>query len=262
MATFLADTVKDISCVEEEGAVVSLTRTGIVEGLTTGTFGALAEAFNATNLPAVNSTPADFPGLRLVKRSPRILAEDNTKAEIVLEYRPYGRDGINLVFSVSSQGTQVQTQKDAYGNPLIVEYEYPADYAIAAYRGKTIQQGATASVFMTQTTLVASGLVNTDYPYTITSFFANSVNALWFSGGAPRTWYCNKCAASPHDMGVSPRLWRFDFEFIHNPIGWDQDYWFTDPNTGQPPPDLVAGTGIKPLQWYAEVHYGAYLRNL
>lgn len=262
MATFLSDTITDIEVQEDRGAIIRLVRSAIVTDLAGPPAGRLVEAAGAAGFPAVNTPPSGYgmDGLRLLKRTIKINPLDNTKADVLLEYGPYHE--MNLVWQVDSSSGQIQTERDAAGNPLTVSYTYPADYVIPQYAGQTLTTGASASVMSSEATMRGEARVLTDFPYTITSLFNNAVNAFPFNGGLARTWLCTHCGAQLLDQGTRPRTWLFSFVLQWRPFGWDQHYWFVDPNTGKPPSDLVYGTGIKPLTWYPELHFGAYFANM
>ena len=61
------------------------------------------------------------------------------------------------------------------------------------------------------------------------------------------------------DRGPSPglALYFMTISLRHNPDGWDPGVWFTDPETGNPPEGLTAGTGYKTIKHYTELDFAS-----
>ena len=116
--------------------------------------------------------------------------------------------------------------------------------------GKTVMQGGNISVQVPQNIVVSDGILAVDYPPAVTDYWQATVNAIPWMGGGAGTWLCSSVTSDPRCVGTNPSRWKFHFEFQRKLDGWQPVVFFSDPDTGKPPSDLVMNTGIKQVEWY------------
>ena len=218
--------------IEQSGAVVSLERTYMVYGLTGTDIGKLDEALTAAGVPTYGDVPADYPNLILDRRDCMVLSEANIyKCIIELGYESRARAGQEFVFSGGSSLVSEQRRVDYYGQLLYVTY------------GGDTQVGEVDS-FVPQSTIEATGIVETDYPLRESHLWTGRLNALpWGDVSSSGKWMCTRVSWECIDTQASPKRYRYQYEFQVNLRGWQPQVWYVDPATGRPPGDIVAGTG-------------------
>jgi len=86
-------------------------------------------------------------------------------------------------------------------------------------------------------------------PGSVAAFYVGTVNATPWNGAA-ETWLCANVQFDLLDGTTPLPSWNFSYSFRHNVDGWKYTVAYIDPETGKPPPNLVAGTGIKDITWY------------
>lgn len=79
--------------------------------------------------------------------------------------------------------------------------------------------------------------------------YAGTVNQFSWNGYAPRTWLCLPIVGRTSDGGAS---YEVTYEFTYRSISWDARVAYIDPDTGQRPPALADGEGLKTLRVYPE----------
>lgn len=139
----------------------------------------------------------------------------------------------------------VQTNKDRLGNVIEVSFSTRTKGAIV---------GKIEPIIRKTVEYVAASSTPTA---TVQSFAGKTNNASW-TGGAAGTWLCEGGEVTLEDSSVSPAKYRFRFSFAYNPGGWNPDAVYIDDETGQPPANLVDGTGIVSVDLYAQTSFAIF----
>ena len=160
------------------------------------------------------------------------------------------------VIEISSSVAQVETDKNAAGVQQTTSYTYPSDY-----KWNTDLQGVTQT---------STGLISKIMPEPAISISRREmpvgggreliVRKLIYEGhvnmntwglvpdsSEPKTWLCTGIGARTQDRGIT---YDVTYNFQYRADTWDHTIRFLDPGTGQPPSDLVEGTGYKDVQVY------------
>ncbi len=253
--TVRMDTLRDLSCTEDNGRVTELVREVLVSGITEVDHRALYEVLDDVGIPTVNSYPDDHPEMRLVKRSVAMVPNDPKQAFVRLEYVVYGMDELNFVFRGGTSLNQTDTAVTPYGSQITVSHTFPADDP--DYPSETITQGGVASVLLPSTTISAMGVLKQDWPIAVSRRWVGSVNAMFWKSGNPGTWLCTSCTFEPHNLRESPTQWRYTFEFQFNILGWQPIVSYIDERTGKPPPNLVYNVGYGRVTWYPQLYFNS-----
>ena len=165
------------------------------------------------------------------------------------------------VFEFGGGLNEYQTNIAVGGTPITVSYDYPADYALnIRLQGTTQTQGVMLSrpvpePCFTLRLIVTSGLIGNAvvnasemmsyYKFAFEGKINSNVYGMGFLMGVPHTWLCEQVHGTSHDGG---QTYEASLTFHYKPNGWDPMATYINPDTGQPPPDLVAGTGYKVYQ--------------
>lgn len=245
----------DMSLDEEAGSDIALRVRQRVSGLDKNVSPGMRlwQLKSWVGIPAVNSHPPEFPGLRLVKRSFEFLKGRNDQGVVTLDYVRYGGvDDYNFIFRGGTSLSQVTTQKDIHGANVEVSYTYPEGHPKA---GTTEAQPADVPVFLPQSTLTATGIMTANDPTAISRLWTGAINATPWASAAPYQWLCQACDWEPLDITTNPRTYRYTFTFQLNLEGWKPTVFWRDPETQKRPIDLVPGVGIKLVDWYTEINF-------
>jgi hypothetical protein len=164
-------------------------------------------------------------------------------------------------YDFDSQLNDVQSNLDVNGSLITTSYTYPLNYPYDyRYRGTTKPQGGMISRPVPESTVnvqwlitdgfIAVGTVST--PATATQIvgwwkaFEGKVNSTSYTigplMGAARCWRFDKIHCVSNDGG---RTYEASALLHLKRNTWDTLVVYMDPNTGMPPPDLVAGVGYK-----------------
>lgn len=239
---------------EENGVVVGLKSRQLVKGITARGANLMAEVYGSATPPQPNAAPAAFPHLRLVRRHIEAIPGSPDKCYLVCEWsRLGGGEDMNFRFTGGTSLSQITTQKDRVGNAISVQHTWAA--GDKDWPGITETQGADVSVYLPQSTLRASGKMQSVNPLLITQQWAGSVNMYLWLGAPAGSWLCTAVNFRPHDYTTTPYTWAVEFEFQNNLQGWQPVAWFKDPRTGGPAPGLVANVGIKTVDWYPQLSF-------
>lgn len=194
------------------------------------------------------------------------LTIDAQQVGLIWRSRRYSAMRVNF----STAGTMEQTNVDANGNVLTVEYTYPEGYPESQRIGTTEETGAIISKFVPEVTLdIARTEWGPTYGWTagydISHIIAikkynyeGKTNAnSWYPipGGSsipvdmqyPASWLCTGINAVTNDSGVTYDV-SYSFSYRKRRLitigatqttvnGWDTIYSFIDPSTGRPIPD-------------------------
>lgn len=250
MATVHLDTLTDLECREERGAIVGLRRSVLVTDMATPDYETVMESLDEANVPDYGSSPTNYPNLILVARNARLVPDHTDHFTIELEYIAKSEDNANFRFRGSTQLTQYQTTRDYYGQDIFTSHTFPVDDGDIEYAGLTKVQGGEISVMLPRTTLQATGIMNAEYPWFVSHFWTGRINAKRWADGPAYCWQCTDVSWKYHDMGSTPKKAEFSFEFVYDAHGHFPVIWYKDPRTGLPPYGLVAGVGWKYVTWY------------
>lgn len=253
MTTTYVDTITDLACKEEDGAIRWLKREFLVAGLTDGDSGILGTALGSTAIPSYGDAATDYPNLIAVRRNAAILHKDKVRVEV--EYEAKGDSHSAFWWRGSGTLRQKQSQVDGTGAAVTVSHTFPSDDP--DYGGQGAQtQGGDVTVSVPGYELTARGVVSRYVPEALAMAWETTVNLYYWRGGPPRTWCCVNVEHEPHDMGTTPPKWMFTFSFQYDPDGWDPVAAYVDPRTGRPPANLIEGVGIKRVEWHRAIDFG------
>ncbi len=264
----------------EEGAAAShatvqgwsLTMVAVVEGLNPSHTASTPTLFRAA-LDAVieivgdRGSPCpdiDVPTY-LEEFVPELLSADAVKVKITYKGYPlptYEFDGCL---------TQVESNLDIHGNPILTQYTYPVDYPWDPRKaGFTVTQGGLVSKDVNETTLtvkflIVPGVVSfygvmdlppgvflrpgavlsaTDLMSLITYHYSGSINNAPYQLGVllgdVHQWKVTRVSGVSNDGG---QTYNASMTFQFRLATWDPLVVFVNPDDGKPPADLVAGTG-------------------
>ena len=256
MATATGILVGTLEASEENGVASRVVQRYMVYGLTASDDSILDEAYAASGIPAAGSRLANQTNLVVVSRNFEMPENDDDKAYITIEYGRVGReDG----FEISSGSyrwnakligslQQIQTQNDVNGAQVTVSHTFGA--SDPDYPSETEVRGGFLNVTEPQMGIEITGIVAVDYPQLVVLDWVNKVNSDTWVGLAPGVWLCQSVEFTMNDQTASPRLWDFRFEFQAKRDGWQPTVIYIDERYGVPPPDLVANTGYKQVDWY------------
>lgn len=267
MATAKVDHVSRLELVEEDGVVIRLVRRFRVIGLTDTDYDVLGSALDTSGVPAYNSQPAEsrYKNLAARNREARLVDGEQGIVDVDVTYLPYENTlgSLKLGQLVAEFGgsvQQVSTNLDREDQVVTVSYTYPADYLPdPSLRGETVEQGGTITYLEPNTVLVVRGRLGSARAWMIVKGLQGKTNGASFVGGAIGTWLCTSARARPVDVTGTP-VYDIEVEFQYAPKGWKPWVTFRDPNTGEPPPDLVQGTGYKQVESYEQANFEAVLQ--
>lgn len=128
--------------------------------------------------------------------------------------------------------------------------------------GQTFIQGGEIKLPFPQSNVVVEGVLRTNDPWAAKRGIHRKINSIPWLGEDRWTWICsdvefeivNPRLSSTYANGVRTlpdgnpvqRLYRFKFEFQHDPDTWDPVVTFIDKRTGLPPSDIKAPDVIDP----------------
>lgn len=230
-----------ISVSESAGIITSAKRTALVSGNWSSLSAAAGDILSDANLPAVgHKITINGQDLHLEDRDVRLI--DGGDAEVELAYKR--RDTPETMqYRIGTSVEQVTTQLDREGNPITVTHN-------------GVTQGGEISADDSLTVLEAEFVTQSATPGTVVATWGNKVNSTAWMGGAPGEWRVTHASAELVDSTTSPHPeYRFRFQFTHRAGGWQPAVAFVDPETGNPPPGLVAGTGYKTVNHYHEIDF-------
>jgi hypothetical protein len=178
---------------------------------------------------------------------------DTNIFELLLTYKlPEGGtlpDPNNYELSGGASIQQIPTEIDRNGDQITVEYE-------------GVEQGGTITPYEAIAGVTFEYVATNVAPLAVVRLYTNLVNnsVAWFHdpSALARTWIIADVAFDRIQV-VPITKYRFGFTLQHNPDGWDPQVIYEDPETGRPPPDLVAGVGYKTIPWHNEVNFNEVL---
>jgi hypothetical protein len=189
-----------------------------------------------------------------------------TLAKVRVNYRGYPLSA----YSLSASLFQVETNLDADGDPVTVAYTYPSDYHPdpRGVAGTTETQGGLFSdndpepSFTFKFVLVSVTGVSALYQASQFALLEGKVNkdpyTIGAISGAARTWKWTGFSANTNDGNFTMEV---SITATYRVTGWDPVVCFINPDTGKPPPDVVANVGYKRPKGPPEVAFPILVMN-
>ncbi len=138
--------------------------------------------------------------------------------------------------TVGSTLIQEDTNLDRDGTNFRVGYTYPSDYEPnEEWRDKVVFKGGTVGKLIPQNTRVFN-IREQFNPDALSRVHTGTVNGLLWGGDAARLWLCTGITGFSADGGIH---WDNTYAFQFKLEGWFARVVFTDPNTGDPPDDII-----------------------
>lgn len=260
MAFVIKDTVRDLEIQEREGSVIFLRRGMLITDLTSKSLEVFEEAGQAEGMPRAGSVHEIYNNTILRDRTFRLVEGDNTKVRATLTYVGLGEDEQVGFFVPETSLQQISTNTDIFGNEITTTHTYPSGHD--TFGGETITQGATISALTPITEIHRTIKLKVTDMTTFSQQWVGSVNFDTWGGASPGTWLCSGMNATLIDSTTSPDTFKIEFFFQFDPRGWDPIVTHIDPTTGQPPPNLVQGVGIKTITHYKRAIFNQSYFNI
>jgi hypothetical protein len=248
MATVTQADINVDSIAERDADGVRCTRTFHVSGFTGAANQRPFEAETATGIPSYGSAHPSISPLLVVNKSARMIDANNAHVTVTyrrprIEQKPdptNNSETPTLTMSVSL--VEVTSNRDANGSDIIVEYN-------------SIQQSAEVTKQLPLVTFRLSRREQ-DHPTTRALACVGKINDASFTiGGQSLSAYTVLCTSINTRTDDNSQTFFVDYEFQYFAAGWDVTVYYIDPDTGRPPPDLVADTGIKVVAVYEDVDF-------
>jgi len=243
-------------------------RVAIVDGLTGTGYTKIVQAAYHADVPDIGARHPMVSDAYLYEIRP--VAEDSGTIRLSLLYRQQKLTVLDFVnapsmvpqydtVEVGATLSQIETSFDYLGNRISVSYTYPADYGAEdtpQYKERN----------ETKTTSKTIAKLYPDHQMTVRKqeFTNPSVKALDYVGSvnngpwslAPTSvagqWMCTGLMGTSSD---GRRSWDVVYNFQYRPDTWEELVQWQDPFTGEPPDDLVLGTGAKYVALYPMANF-------
>jgi len=232
-----------------------LTRTAMVYGLTGTASARLVAAVTAVEAEGIeigDAHPAQSDCV-LISMTPEARASDVVHVTLSYSSEPADQSEANpddpdyAEIEVSSRCTQQETNKDVEWLPVTVRYTFPADYPIAEYAGRVKVASPKIPFLKPETTIVYTRKETSEPTAKAVNYVGKCNTGGWslHPSATARQWLCTGIVGRSSDGGAT---YRVTYEFQYRGATWDPTVMYIDPNTGEPPDDLVYGTGEKSVQ--------------
>jgi len=163
---------------------------------------------------------------------------------------------------------EVESNLDVNGQPITLSYTYPR-----IYRPDQTKNNWTDTIGVMVSRIVPESIFTIRWIVTgmlVGGVQANATDVMswwkqsyegklnqepWGVGiiiGGPRTWRCDKLSGTSKDAGL---VYEAAMTVHYKPQTWDKLIVYKAPETGLPPPDLIAGVGYKRVQNYEVVPF-------
>jgi hypothetical protein len=239
MATVYTDLVEvGVNVTQVQGVNQSATRRLLVAGLSGSAVDTqLSEVLGALTISYGTAFPGD-PNLIAQRFDIKTAGPaNNRKVYVDIEYVRYGDDDGTFVFHGGASVTEEQTNSDAHGNALTVQYTDPTTSV-------TDTQIQFAKVLIPEITLHTTGIKATADPVAVQKAWVGYVNSDSWRGYQPYHWMCTQCLWEPFDLNASPPKYKFTFDFQARRKSWEEFIYYHDTN-GQLPSDAIPGIGTR-----------------
>jgi hypothetical protein len=187
---------------------------------------------------------------------------ETDKCWATLTYKGLGFGGFDNVGSLTARGggslQQVNTNFDVYGNLITVSHTYAADDP-GSFAGQTKTVIAEVQQLFPQIELVYEGIIQLASPILFQKAYKGYVNSSWWNGGAPGTWLCTNVEWDQHNTASSPPSYRVSMSFQYDSSTWNPIAIYKDPETNNPPVDIVDGVGVVTVYTQPETNFWAII---
>lgn len=238
---------------QEYGCYTGMTANLRVSGLTSSDpVDGVAEALAAC--PAYGSVPDVSTNLILSEKEAKMVSYAPTArvVDVTLTYIAYSKLADKWVWKFTPGRKQVSTNKDVLGIPLFASYTYPtAESEMGEYvlrpelAGQTVVTGASVTTDYGTGILRGQGIMLSDSALIYPNMWMGMVNSEPWGGIAAGKCRVEEVTPETIDYSTSPRKVLVDVTIQIDAAGFDKPYAFKDPNTGEPPADVVPGVGLK-----------------
>jgi hypothetical protein len=242
-----------LSLKQEYGCYTSATATMRVSALTSSTpLEGVAEALAAC--PAYGSFLSISSNLILSEKEAKLVSFTSTGkvVDVTLTYIAYSELADKWVWKCGTNLKQINTNKDVLGIPLSAAYTYPdstspdGEYVLRPeLAGQTVTAGASVSTDYGTAVLRGQGIMDSDSALIYPDMWMGKVNSEPWGGIAAGKCRVEEVVPKTIDYSTSPRKVLVSVAIQIDAAGFDKPYAFKDPNTGEPPADIVPGTGLK-----------------
>ena len=157
-------------------------------------------------------------------------------------------DSEPVILRLTSGLVSTTTEVDRNGDQITVAHTYLS----GARAGATDTQGGSVELQLPQIVAVGERREQVS-PRTKAMTYTGAVNAVSFNGSGPRTWLCDAIEGDSADGGET---YMVSYRFIYRADTWDARLAYIDPETGQRPPDLLEGVGLKVVRVRPELDFG------
>ena len=247
MATITEDLVSGAEVEIEENST-TLTRVFIVEGIN-GTPSARTHlAAQDPGIPAINDNHPSIPDIQVFKKSAKMEESSNNIARVSVFYKILDDDekpaGSGDVLQVGATTQSVQTNQffnvgsGGSQDLMKVAYKYPGAEVDTEQVGTVLKQVPAPFIRITE-----------KFPFNVLDIaikFVGKIHSKQFGIDPVGSWLCTRITGDSLDGGVT-YLANFEFQrsikFDNNGDevgGWDAQVIFIDPDTGNPPADILS----------------------
>ena len=255
------DVGQTVTATENNGIIRGYKRVAKVTGLIGTGSGIAGEAVNAVQAEnplfySAFSRHEVYPFLVLTGREfvqKTNMADGTSHGEVRLSWIHESDLDNQFIFSGGSKAVQILTQRDRFGEPIVLQHTFLEDDE--QFPGVTRTQGGDIKVDQSQMFLKATGVLEASFPDRIANYWFNSLNVNWWVSGAPGTWKCIVADYQPYDTSLSVPKWLFTFAFQFNPDGWDPSVTYIDSRTNKPPVGIVPGLGSKIIEYHDRIDF-------
>jgi hypothetical protein len=222
---------------ESYGEIVAATRSFVVTGVASPY---LPSALSEGDIPQPGEALPGEDAVTVIARGATVVAWEDSEAtvKVTVEYEINRSSVSNYSIRGGTSLTQVRTMVDTNGNQITVKYG-----------DKT--QGGEIEVLQPQHNISYEFVKATDTPQVFIDAWVAKVSSVGWLGASERKWLCTRGDYELVNAEASPKHYRFNIEFEKSDVGWDPTVAYKDPETGEIPPDLEKGVGIKDITWYA-----------
>lgn len=258
MPTVVLDTIEGASgrqCYDGHGMKAwEFRRVAIVSGITDPPEGMdiLAAAVQAVVGEVGDigwGTYPNHPDAYIQEFQPEAIDQETVRVTILYKELLYSTAQIEVGTSL----TQTESNRDAFGNEIVLNYTYPANYPIEEKRGKPADPQHGMYQRLVPETTVTFRRTEYQSPLVKSTQYTGKTNLNNFMGLPPGRWLCTGISGQSDDAGLT---WKVVYEFQCRADGWDEQIVFINPDTGRPPEGLILGVGIKTPQRYLQIDFG------
>lgn len=209
-------------------------------------------ALTASGLPQRGEGHPYVPGVYVRHR--RVTNKTHDACDIAITWTPRtGTSGTAsetepVIMRLVSGSVLTTTEVDKDGNPIVLQHTYTS----GPKAGATDQVGGAVEIEVPVQVFEGRRL-ESGSPRDKGRDYVGAVNATPFAGDPARTWKIDAIECDTRDGGLT---YDVLYRASYNPDTWDSRAVYIDPDTGQRPPDLVVGEGLKIVRVRPEVDFG------